>query len=176
MSMSGSGVEKNALNNSAFAATQGNNALGTINPIYSRMATGNDGFTPQQKANMLTASAQSIGGANAGAVGQGGLYEARTGNAGGAAAAIDDSARAAMEKGSENALDIENKDAALRTSNQRVGLEGLNSIYDDSNRTAEGYLNTANSAAQARAQRRMGYFDIGASLLGANKKFQGIGS
>jgi hypothetical protein len=34
MSMSGSGVEKKALNNSAFAATQGNDALSTINPIY----------------------------------------------------------------------------------------------------------------------------------------------
>src|SRR4051794_39596777 len=98
MSMSGSGVEKNALAGSATAGTTAQNALSTVNPIYSRLATGTVGYTPEQKADMKTSAAQGLGGAVAGATGAGGLYAARTGNAGGAAAAIDDSARAAMQQ------------------------------------------------------------------------------
>lgn len=176
MGMSGSGVEKNALNASANAGQQAQAAYNTVDPIYSEMASGNVGLTPIQKSRMLTASGQSLGGANAGAVGQGALYGARTGNAGAATAAIDDSARSAMEKQSENALDVENKDAQLASQNQRFGLSGISDIYSDANRTGEGYLNTADSAAQARANRKMGYAKMAMDFLSPKAKLPGQGN
>src|SRR5258708_6753022 len=108
------------------------------------MATNPKGYTPIQKANALTASSQSAGGGVASAVGQGGLLAARTGNAGGATAALDDAARSADVTNSKNALDIQNQSDALATQNKRIGLAGLNGIYDQANGQADASLNTAN--------------------------------
>lgn len=163
---SGSGVEKNALNASANAGNQAQASYNTVNPIYTSMATTPTGFTPTQKANQLTASADSLGGSVSAATGAGGLYAARTGNAGGATAAMDDAARNAEVVQSGNAVDIENKDAALATQNQRIGLAGLNGIYDDANKTGSDYLNIADSAAQARAKAKMGYIKMGLQTAG----------
>lgn len=161
MSISGSGVEKNALANSAGAVGQATGAYNTVNPIYSKLATGTVGYTPQQKSNELTASGQSLGGGVAAATGQAGLEAARTGNAGGSAAALDDAAHNAATIQSSNALDVQNRSDDLATQNQRVGLGGLNSIYSDANKTGVDYLNTADSAAQAEAARKMGYIKAG---------------
>jgi hypothetical protein len=167
MAISGSGVEKNALANSGTAAGQATNAYNTVNPIYSKLATGTVGYSPTQKANELTASSQSLGGGLAADVGAGGLLAARTGNAGGATAALDDAARNAASTQSSQALDVQNRSNDLATENQRVGLSGLNSIYNDANSTGVGYLNTANSAAQAEANRKMGYIRMGLDAVGA---------
>jgi hypothetical protein len=146
MAMSGSGVEKNALNNSGQAVGQATSAYKTVNPIYSSMATNPEGLTPIQKADALTASSQSAGGGVASAVGQGGLMAARTGNVGGATAALDDASRMADVTNSKNTLDVQNQSDQLATQNKRVGLAGLNGIYDESNGQANASLNTANNA------------------------------
>lgn len=167
MAVSGSGVEKNALNQSANAQGTAASALGTINPIYSQLATGTVGYTPQQKADLLTAGGESVGGSTAGAVGQGGLYAARTGNAGGAMQAIDDAARNGQVQSSDNALKVNTDSDALATANQRVGLSGLNSIYDDANRTGSDYLSTANSSQQAAAANKLKWTTLGLNAVGA---------
>jgi hypothetical protein len=161
MAISGSGVEKNALANSAGAVKQADSAYNTVNPIYSKLAAGTTGYSPQQKADELTASSQSLGGGVSAAVGQGGLDAARTGNAGGSAAALDDAAHNAATVQSGNALDVQNRSNDLATQNQRVGLAGESSIYQDANSAGQGYLSTANSAAQAAAARKMGYIKMG---------------
>jgi hypothetical protein len=143
MGMSGSGVKTDALANYGTNSNNAAGALNTINPIYSSMATNPQGLTPIQKANALTASSQSAGGGVASAVGQGGLLAARTGNAGGATAALDDAARSADVTNSKNALDVQNQSDQLATQNQRIGLAGLNGIYDESNNQANASLNTA---------------------------------
>src|SRR5258708_9691735 len=108
------------------------------------MATNPKGYTPIQKANALTASSQSAGGGVASAVGQGGLLAARTGNAGGATAALDDAARSADVTNSKNALDVQNQSDQLATQNKRIGLAALNDIYNEANGQADASLNTAN--------------------------------
>ncbi len=173
---SGSGVEQQALAGSGDARTQAMSAYNTVNPIYSKLATGSVGLTPQQKSNMLTASADSLGGGVSSATGQGGLYAARTGNAGGATAAIDDAARQAGVQQSENALNVENTDAEVARQNQKLGLAGLNGIYDDASRTGVDYLNTANSASQAKRNALYGLISPAMSVLGANKWVQNLGS
>jgi hypothetical protein len=146
--MGKSGVEKNALANSGAAVNQATSAYNTSNPIYSQMATNPQGYTPEQKGNLLTASAEALGGGQSAAVGAGSLLAARTGNAGGATAAIDDAARQAGVQSSQNALSVENQDAQLADSHQREGLAGLNGIYDDANKTGGDYLNTAEDASK----------------------------
>lgn len=145
MAISGSGVKKDAFANYGTNAANAAGALDTINPIYSKLATGTVGYTPQQKADQLTASGQSLGGGVAAAVGQGGLEAARTGNAGGSAAALDDAAHNAATVQSSNALDVQNRSDDLATQNQRVGLGGLSSIYSGANQQADASLNTANN-------------------------------
>src|SRR5258708_3695971 len=108
------------------------------------MATNPKGYTPIQKANALTASSQSAGGGVASAVGQGGLLAARTGNAGGATAALDDAARSADVTNSKNALDVQNQSDQLATQNKRIGLAGLNDIYNEANGQADASRNPAN--------------------------------
>ena len=148
MALSGSGVEKNALAQSSTNSGTAAGALSTINPIYSRLATGTVGYSPTQQADALTAASQSTGGAVSGAVGQGGLLAARTGNAGGATAAIDDAARGAAATQSGDALQVQQQSDRLAQQNQALGLSGLNSIYQDSNGQATSALNAANGARQ----------------------------
>lgn len=148
MAMSGSGVEKDALGGYGTASGQSGNAFNVANPIYTRMATNPTGYTPQQKADMLTASADSLGGSNASAVGQGALLAARTNNAGGYQGAVDDAFRNAQQQQSENALGVENKSALLAREQQEQGLAGLSGEYADANSTARGYLDTAEKARE----------------------------
>jgi hypothetical protein len=141
------GIEGNALAGAGTAQSQAGAAYGTVNPIYTSMATSPQGYTPQEKANMITQSGQSLGGGNAAVVGQGALQTARTGNAGGAGIVADDAARASMAQQSTNTLGVDAQDAALKRQQQQIGLNGLNSIYAGANGTANSYLNTANTAA-----------------------------
>jgi hypothetical protein len=149
MGMSSSGVKSDALANYGTNSSTAAGALSTINPIYSQMAQGNMGLTPRQKSDALTASSGSLGGGVAGAVGEGGLLAARTGNAGGATAALDDAARTAGVTQSQNALGVQNQSDAIARQNQQTGLSGLNSIYSGSNQQADASLNTANNVPQS---------------------------
>jgi hypothetical protein len=80
---------------------------------------------------MRTASEESAGGANAGAVGQGALMAQRTRNAGTPDAAIQESAREAGRNVSRGALGTELEDAALKQRKQAAAkqmMEGLTGI------------------------------------------------
>lgn len=146
MASGGSGVKQDAFAGLGNSQAQSNNAYNVANPIYTQMATSPQGYTPQQQANMETASAQSLGGSNASAVGSGALQSARTNNAGGYQAAVDDAARQAGAQQSQNTLGILNQSAALQRQQQQEGLNGLNGIYDTAGKNALGYLNLANQA------------------------------
>jgi len=146
--MGTSPVQAPALANYNTNAQNAAGALNTVNPIYSQMASGDDGLSQTQKANALTAASQSAGGGMSSAVGQGGLLAARTGNAGGAAAAVDDAARQSGVTNSANALGVQNESDQIARAKQSQGLSGLNSIYNDANGQADASLNTANNVAK----------------------------
>lgn len=143
----GRGVEKNSLSTYGAASDQSKSAYNAMNPVYTQMATNPMGYTPQEKADMLTAGEQSVGGSTAGAVGQGDLDAARTGNAGGADMAIDDSARQGMVQNSVDALGVNQADAALKRAQQQEGLNGLSDEYKDANGTAINALGQATNAS-----------------------------
>lgn len=122
-------AKNQALDASKTSSATAAGALGTLNPIYTSDAQGTNGLTDQQKADLLTASGQSLGGGVASAVGQGGLLAARTGNAGASTAALDDAARNASVQQSQNALGVQTASDALAQQNKENALSGLNSIY-----------------------------------------------
>lgn len=111
------------------------------------MASGTEGLSAVQKANLLTAGDQSVGGSVAGAVGEGNLTAARTGNAGGYQAAADDAARQGINKNADIALGVENQDQQIERQNQQIGLKGLSDIYNGSSDRAISALNPANTAS-----------------------------
>lgn len=144
--MGSSGVKKDALAISGNSSNLANGAASTINPIYTQEATSPTGYTPEQKANMLTASSQSLGGGVASQVGQGNLMAARTNNIGGYSANADAAARNAGVQQSQNALGVENDNAQLMEKQKQEGLAGLNGIYDTGTGASISALNTANQA------------------------------
>ena len=86
------------------------------------------GYAPSDLSAMETGAEQSAGGSQAGAVGQGGLYAARTGNKGAAAAAIADASRGAGQQLSKNLLGIRSANANLKNEQQQAGISGLTNL------------------------------------------------
>ncbi len=177
MAMSQSGVEKDALGASGTATAQGSAAYGTAAPVLNTMATNPMGYSPADLAAMKTSSIQSTGGATAGAVGQGGLEAARTNNAGGSTAAIDDAARSGQVQNSVNALGVDTANANLKQQQQQEGLRGLGQIYDGANRTNIDALNTALGAKAQNPWAQYGMKTLGSVtdnvISGVTKKFGG---
>jgi hypothetical protein len=166
MALSQSGVEKDALGASGTATAQGGAAYGTIAPVLSTMATSPMGYSPADMAAMKTSSIQSTGGSTAGAVGEGGLEAARTGNAGGSTAAVDDAARSGLVQNSVNALGVDTANANLKQEQQKEGLTGLGQIYSDANRTNVDALNTALAAKAQNPWAKYGMQTLSAATQG----------
>lgn len=108
---------------------QSGQAFGTLAPALTRDISAPVGFNDQEKATMRTAAAQSGGGSNAGVVGQAGLMAARTRNAGGADAAIQESARESGRQASEAAVGIEVQDAALKQQKAGEAKRAFGQLY-----------------------------------------------
>lgn len=149
------GVEKQQLANSGVAQGLSNqltanaaNIYGGLEPILASQAAHPAGFTPTQKASINTAAQQSAGGTNAGAVGQGGLYAARTRNAGAGQAAIGASSRSAGANLSKSAVGTEVQDADLAQQNRNRALGGLQGLYGEELTGGEHALGLSNQALE----------------------------
>lgn len=156
------GIEKNALGNSGTASTMSNNLSANAGSLYGPLTNElttqmvhPSGYTPAQKAAMNTAAQQSAGGSNAGTVGQGALYAARTRNAGAGQNAIAQGARQASTNLSDAALNTEMSNANLQQKQQGAATAGLESLYgtelggsENALGLSNSALNTANSAAE----------------------------
>lgn len=129
-------VAKKADNTATQAQNAADSLSGTLTPIYTQMAMGKP--TAGSVAEN-TAAGQSVGGSNAGAVGQLGLQAARTRNAAGFAPAADLAARNAAHDLSQTAADITAK-------NQGIGLAGLNGLYGTNASHALDALGLENTA------------------------------
>lgn len=148
---------------STTANTQANNEFGNAESLYGNLApqleseaANPQGYAPTDLAAMETGAQQSAGGTEAGAVGQGALFGARTRNAGAAPAAIADASRAAGEQLSKNALGIKTANAGLKEKQHQEalgGLEGLTNLEtgagDSSLGQVAGNVNANTSAINA---------------------------
>jgi hypothetical protein len=117
------------LNSNANAFMGNANSLyGDLAPTLESEVAHPAGYAPTDLSAMETGAQQSAGGSQAGAVGQGGLYAARTGNKGGAAAAIADASRGAGQQLSKNLLGIRSANANLKNEQQQAGISGLTNL------------------------------------------------
>lgn len=124
-----------------------NQFAGNANALYSTLAPELEseaahpaGFNPAELADMNTAAQQSAGGATAGAVSQGALRAARTGNLGGSDAAIQEAARNGGQTASKAAVGIKNQNSMLKQSQRRAALSGLQGLYGTQAGGATGAL------------------------------------
>lgn len=103
----------------------------TLSPQLEAEAANPQGYGASDVAGMNTAVGQSTGGATAGAVGEGNLDAARTGNRGGFQTALDESARNGQRVNADAALAIQGKNADLKQRQQQAGIAGLGQLYGE---------------------------------------------
>lgn len=151
----GKGANQNLLGNAGTGQQRSTALQNTSNQISNYLipqltseANNPQGYSPQQLAYMNTASQQSLGGSAAGATGEANLTTARTRNAGGYQGAIASSTRSAQRQLSQNALGIQQSQAQLQQAQRQQALSALQSLYGVDLQTAEGYLNSSNSALE----------------------------
>lgn len=147
------GVASDALANSGTAdklsntlAANSANIYGSLEPTLQAEAAHPSGLTPTQKASQNTAAQQSAGGSQSATVGQGGLYAARTRNAGAAQNAIGAGSRGAGANLSKAALGTEQQDASLAQRNQQAGISGLSGLNSTELSGSEGAMGLSNQA------------------------------
>lgn len=153
------GIEGRQLQNSGTASNLSNqltanasNIYGGLEPELQAEAAHPSGFTPQQKALQTTAAQQSTGGSNAGAVGQGGLYAARTRNAGAAQGAIGSSVRSSGANLARQAVGTETRSADLANQHQQQGIAGLGGLEANQLGEGENALGLSNQALSGADQ------------------------
>ena len=149
----GSGVKKDAFANSGTAnaltgqlTSNAANIYGGLEPTLQAEAAHPQGMTPQAKAATNTAAQQSAGGSQAATVGQGGLYAARTKNAGAAQSAIGAGSRGAGANLSKAAVGTELANADLQNRQQQEGLGGLQNLYGTELGEGENALGLSNQS------------------------------
>ena len=125
-----SGAEGQSNANSNTFMGNANSLYGDLAPTLEGEIAHPAGYAPSDLSAMETGAQQSAGGSQAGAVGQGGLYAARTGNRGGAAAAIADASRGAGQQLSKNLLGIRSGNAALKQHQRDTATSGLEGLYN----------------------------------------------
>lgn len=155
----GKGAKKALLKNSGTAQQRSSDLSGEsqgdynfLDPQLKQEALNPQGYTPQQKAYMRTASSQSLGGGVAATTGQANLESARTRNAGGFQGAVGTADRVGQRQLSENALGVEKSQADLQQMQRQQALQSLQSLYGTNSAEGLGYLNSSNSALNSENQ------------------------
>lgn len=131
------------------ASTFGSRAGSAWNALFPTLmgdATNPQGLSATEKANMNTASSQSLGGGVASAVGQGNLAAERTKNPGAFGAALDSASKHAGETASKNALGVEEASSNLAHQKQQAALTELGSLYGTNVKGLGEMMDAANGA------------------------------
>jgi len=143
-------------------------AYSQLMPQYTSMALNPQGLNPTEKASLNTDSMQSAGGSTAGAVTQGNLNAARTGNVGGYQTTLSDAVRQGMKQNSDNALKTDIMDTGLKEQQRQEGLAGMNGLYNSNLNASTGELNAENQSTQALTQAgQSGWFQNMTGLIGS---------
>jgi len=126
---------KNAAGTATTTAAGYGNAAGGIagqlTPTLEQQATNPTGFSPTDVNNQIVAGAQAAGGTT----GAGGLASpatamaARTHNVGALSGVLDQASRQRGQQLSSNALNVQNKNAMVKQSQQQAALGGLEKMY-----------------------------------------------
>lgn len=136
--------ETQALSNSTTSSGNAAQTFGQLSPQLAGDIAHPAGYNPADLAKMNTEAQQTAGGADASAVGAGGLEAARTRNAGGADAAIASGTTGAAQGLSQAALRVSGRNADVKNQQREQALGEEGGIYGTS-------LGGANSSLDAAA-------------------------
>jgi hypothetical protein len=156
---SAQGQAKNAANTAGSTAANAGNLASTdrsaILPGLEREANGGGGFSPQDLSNMTTAAGEGAGGANSGIVGTANLEAARTRNAGGFGAALDEGARDKTRALATANLGVQSKNADLKAKQQQFAQGEIGNMYgtDTSSMLKAMGLQTGDISAETDASK-----------------------
>lgn len=165
----GKGANAQLLNNAGTANTRGGQTFNQASSLYGFLdpALASDVTNPQGYGTDLpainTASQQSLGGSTAGITGEGNLEAARTRNVGGFQAGAGTAARTNAKQLSQNALQVQERNAMLKQAQRDSALSALQRLYGIDQATAAQYLGLSNSALNAENQGSQNSF--GATFL-----------
>lgn len=101
----------------------------TLVPELRREATSPTGFMPEDVNAMLVAGEQGAGGATGALAGEANLSAARSRNTGALSGTLDELARTKTRQLSENALNMQGRNAQEKMRQKSEGLHGLESVY-----------------------------------------------
>lgn len=141
---------------------------GQLTPIYSQMATNPQGMTPGEINDAKTATMQSTGGSVAGAVGEGNLEAARTGNAGGYQAALRDAARRGIATNADKSLAVQNANTVLKEGQRDQGVSGLQGLQSQDQAATLSAMGLDTGAINAQTEAgKSGWFQSMTGLINA---------
>lgn len=150
------------------SAGEAGNLYSTLVPQFEQEASGTEGFSPTDIANMNTASQQSLGGGVASAVGTGAERAAANRNSGSMAPSLDEASRNATKQLSTNALDVQNANAQLKQKNKQAGIQGEENLFNTENQDVLSSLGLQNQSTNALTNAgNSGWFQNFTGLLGA---------
>lgn len=160
-----------AMSNSYGA--QANKLQSQLASAYGQEYANPTGMGAADMAAARTAANQGTGGAVASAVGQGNLEAARTGNSGGYQYQLEDAARKGIQQASQNALNVQNENTALKQAQKAQGLSGLQGLESGDVSAQLGAEGLNNGAINADTNASPGWFQnmtgLISSLTGASK-------
>ncbi|HJS97857.1 MAG TPA: hypothetical protein VJ756_02110 [Terriglobales bacterium] len=128
----GRGIQQAGITNqlSGTLSGRGNRTYNTLFPTLQKNLINPQGFGKDLGA-INTANQQSIGGSEAGAVGQGNLTAARTRNAAGFAPALDEAMRSGGRQLSQTAADVQTQNALVKQQQQQDAIKALSGLYGE---------------------------------------------
>ncbi len=141
--------------------------FGQLSSIYGGQYANPSGMSPTELSDARTAGEQSVGGSVAGAVGQGNLQAARTGNAGGYAAALDQAHRTGIAQNSQNALNVQNANTGIKLAQQQSGLQGMQVLQSGAEQGQLGAMGNNVGAINAETSASPGWFQNLTGLINA---------
>jgi hypothetical protein len=157
----------------------GANQIGSsLIPGLEQEANNPTGYTPAETNNMLVAGEQGAGGATSGITGEGAQMAAKTRNAGGYGAALDQAARDKTQALSNNALGVANKSANLAQEKQQSAQGKLAGLYgtDTSAMLSSMGLQTGDINAEINADKTGWVQDFTQIMQGLGALGQGAGA
>jgi len=151
-----------------FADTMNKRGTGdysTIDPFLTNELTNPQGFGSDAIAQMLTQGGESVSGATGAAKEAATLNASRTGNNAAIPGIIDATARNAMKQGSDNALNVNIKNAMLKSQQQQDASKGLEGLYGEDVASAlkamglqNESLDAGTNASKARNDALIGWY------------------
>lgn len=151
-----------------------------VNPFLTNELAHPEGFGADTIAQMLTQGGQAVSGATGAASEAAGLNASRTGNSAAVPGIIDATARNAMKQQSDNALNVNIKNAMLKEQQRQDAAKGLEGMYGEDQHAVlaalglqNESLNAGTNASNAANNAKLGWYKAGQSNAAAAENMAG---